>query len=301
MNKLLEGIHAPVIATFSPKTGELDFTGYRANIRAHLTAGIHGIVVNGSTGEAALLSGAERNALIDVARGTVPRDRPLIVGTGAESTRTCIRITKDAAGRGADAVLVVAPHYYGPSMTERALSKHYHRIADESPAPVLLYNIPKYMHFALPASLVADLAQHPNVIGIKDSSGDRQLFASYMPAQSDTFAVLTGNAPMFLDALAMGSRGGILAASLFAPALAIDVYDSFRRGEGESARSAQARMTPLGAKIIGEFGIAGVKAAMDAVGAGLVGGPVRPPLLPLEPAQLKTVAELLRSAELVTA
>ena len=108
-------------------------------------------------------------------------------------------------------MLVVAPHYYGPAMTERALSQHYHRIADESPVPVLLYNIPKYMHFALPASLVAELAQHQNVIGIKDSSGDRELFASYMPAQSDTFAVLTGNAPMFLDALGMGSRGGILA------------------------------------------------------------------------------------------
>jgi len=106
---------------------------------------------------------------------------------------------------------------------------------------------------------------------------------------------------MFLDALGMGSRGGILASSLFAPALALDVYDSFRRGERVSAGSAQARMTPLGAKIIGEFGIAGVKAAMDAVGGGLVGGPVRAPLLPLEAAQLNTVAELLRSAELVTA
>jgi len=301
MNKLLEGIHAPVVTTFSPKNGELDFAGFRANIRAHLAAGIHGIVVNGSTGEAALLSGAERNSLIDVARAVVPRDRPLIVGTGAESTRTCIRITKDAAGRGADAVLIVAPHYYGPSMTERALAEHYQRVADESPVPVVLYNIPKYMHYSLPATLVAALARHQNVIGIKDSSGDRQLFASYMPAQSDTFAVLTGNAPMFLDALQMGARGGILAAALFAPTMAIDVLESSRRGERESARSAQARMSPLGTKIIGELGITGVKAAMDAVGGGLVGGLVRPPLLPLEEPQLKIVSELLRSAELVTA
>jgi len=301
MNKLLEGIHAPVVTTFSPKNGELDFAGFRANIRAHLAAGIHGIVVNGSTGEAALLSGAERNSLIDVARAVVPRDRPLIVGTGAESTRTCIRITKDAAGRGADAVLIVAPHYYGPSMTERALAEHYQRVADESPVPVVLYNIPKYMHYSLPATLVAALARHQNVIGIKDSSGDRQLFASYMPAQSDTFAVLTGNAPMFLDALQMGARGGILAAALFAPTMAIDVLESSRRGERESARSAQARMSPLGTKIIGELGIAGVKAAMDAIGGGLVGGLVRPPLLPLEEPQLKIVSELLRSAELVTA
>jgi len=138
------------------------------------------------------------------------------------------------------------------------------------------------------------------VIGIKDSSGNRELFASYMPAQSETFSVLTGNAPMFLEALQMGALGGILAASLFAAGLSLDVYDSFRRGERESARAAQARMTPLGAKIIGDLGVPGVKAAMDAVGGGLVGGPVRPPLLPLEPAQSATVADLLRSAELVT-
>ena len=301
MNKLLEGVYAPVVTTFSPQSGEIDFAGFRTNIRAHLTAGLHGIVVNGSTGEAALLSGAERNALIDLARAAVPRDKPLIVGTGAESTRTCIRVTKDAAARGADAVLVVAPHYYGASMTERALSQHYHRIADESPAPVVLYNIPKYMHFALSATLVVELARHPNVIGIKDSSGDKQLFASYMTAQSETFAVLTGNAPMFLDALEMGSPGGILAAALFAPALALDVYDSFRRGERASARTAQARMGPLGTKIIGDLGVAGVKAAMDAVGGGLIGGPVRPPLLPLEQIQLNMVAGLLRGAELVTA
>jgi 4-hydroxy-2-oxoglutarate aldolase len=157
------------------------------------------------------------------------------------------------------------------------------------------------MHFSLPASLVTDLARHPNVVGIKDSSGDRQLFASYVPAQSDTFAVLTGNAAMFLDALEMGSPGGILAASLFAPALALDIYDSSRRGERASAKTAQARMGPLGTKIIGELGIAGVKAAMDAIGGGLVGGPVRPPLLPLEPIQVNTVAGLLRGAELVAA
>lgn len=299
MTVRLEGVFAPVVTTFLASNGELDTTGFAANIRAHLDAGIHGIVVCGSTGEAALLDAIERGQLVDVARAAIPAGRPLIVGTGAESTRTCLKQTHDAAQRGADAVLVVAPHYYGAAMTERALSAHYRRVADESPAPVILYNIPKYMHFALPASLVAELARHENVIGIKDSSGNRELFASYMPAQSDSFTVLTGNGPMFLDALEMGARGGILAVALYAAALALDVYESFRRGEPESARASQARLTPGGAKIVGEMGVAGVKAAMDAVG--LVGGPVRPPLLPLEPAQVAAVAELLRGAELVAA
>lgn len=295
----LEGVFAPVVTIFSPTNGELDTAGFATNIRAHLDAGIHGIVVTGSTGEAALLDAAERGKLVDVARKVIPQGRPLIVGTGAESTRTCLNQTHDSAQRGADAVLVVAPHYYGAAMTERALSEHYRRVADESPVPVILYNIPKYMHFALPASLVAEFAKHQNVIGIKDSSGNRELFASYMPAQSEKFTVLTGNGPMFLDALEMGARGGILAVALYASALALDVYDSFRRGERDSARASQARLSPGGAKIVGEMGVAGVKAAMDAVG--LVGGPVRSPLLPLESAQITAVAELLRSAELVTA
>ncbi len=301
MNKQLDGVFAPVVTTFSRQTGALDVAGYSANVRAHLDAGMHGIVVTGSTGEAALLDAAERITLVDATRALVPSDKWVIVGTGAESTRTCLKQTRDAAEHGADAVLVVAPHYYASAMTEQALSEHYHRVADESPVPVVLYSIPKYMHFALPASLVAELARHQNVIGIKDSSGNRELFATYMPAQSESFSVLTGNAPMFLDALEMGSRGGILAVALFAAGLSMDVYDSFRRGERESARAGQARMTPLGSKIVGEMGIAGVKAAMDAVGGGLVGGPLRSPLLPLEQDQIANVAELLRSAELVTA
>lgn len=300
MSNLLDGILAPVVTNFS-RTGDVDTVAFGRNIQAHLDAGLHGIVVCGSTGEAALLDRGERMALVDATRSIVPRDKPVIVGTGAESTRTCLQLTKDAAEHGADAVLVVAPHYYGSAMTERALSDHYRRIADESPVPVVLYSIPKYMHFALPASLVAAMARHQNVIGIKDSSGNRELFTSYMPAQSASFTVLTGNAGMFLDALEMGSRGGILAASLFASALALDVYDSHRRGERESARAAQARMTPLGQKIIADLGVAGVKAAMDAVGNGLHGGPVRSPLLPLEPDQIGAVADLLRTAELVAA
>jgi 4-hydroxy-2-oxoglutarate aldolase len=293
MNKLLEGIHAPVVTTFSPKNGELDFAGFRANVRAHLAAGIHGVVVNGSTGEAALLSGAERNSLIDVARAVVPRDRPLIVGTGAESTRTCVRITKDAAGRGADAALVVAPHYYGPAMTERALAEHYQRIADDSPIPVVLYNIPKYMHFSLAPNLVAELAQHENVIGIKDSSGNKELLSSYLNSASETFAVFVGNSAILHHALMSGAAGGILAAATFAPALALEIYTLHRRGDHAGAEAAQARLAPLHVKIVGELGVAGVKAAMDRVG--LSGGSVRSPLTGLDETQTAIVEELLRS------
>lgn len=296
--KSLAGVFAPVVSTFSRDTGELDCAAFSANIRAHLAAGMHGIVVTGSTGEAALLDLDERSALVDVAREMIPRDRWLIVGTGAESTRTCLRQTREAAARGADAVLVVAPHYYGTAMTEAALRQHYTRIADESPVPVILYNIPKYMHFALGASLVSELAAHRNVIGMKDSSGNRDLFSSYVKLQSSKFAVLDGNAQLFQFAMESGAAGGILAAGLFAPTLCVDIYDAVKRRDSEAATAAQSRLTPLGAKIVGELGVAGVKAAMDRVG--LSGGPVRSPLVGLDAGQSEIVDTLLKS-ELVAA
>ena len=299
MTKRLGGVLGPLVTTFYGQTGEVDVASFAANVRAHLAAGLHGVVVTGSTGEAALLDSDERASLVDAAREMVPRDKWLLVGTGAESTRTCLQLTRDAAHRGADAVLVVAPHYYGSAMTAEALMQHYWRIAEESPVPVVLYNIPKYMHYALAPQLVAELATHPNVIGIKDSSGNRELFASYMNIQSDGFSVLDGNAQLFQAALQMGARGGILAAGLFAPRLTLDIYDAMCSGDTSAADTGQARLTPLGAKIVGEFGVAGVKAAMDRVG--LAGGPVRSPLVPLSAEQMAAVDELLRGAELATA
>jgi 4-hydroxy-2-oxoglutarate aldolase len=291
MSLNLQGIFAPVVTTFYANNGEVDVASFAANLRAHITAGVHGIVSNGSTGEAALLDANERAMLTDAAREMVPSDRLLIVGTGAESTRTCLALTKDAAARGADAVLVVAPHYYGPNMTPAALRAHYERVADESPVPVVLYNIPKYMHFALPAALVEQLAQHENIVGIKDSSGNRDLLSSYIAIQSDTFSVLTGSAQLAQFALESGARGGILAVSLFATALTMEIWSAVERGDTAAATAAQSAITPIAAKIVGEFSVAGVKAAMDRVG--LHGGPVRPPLLPLDAQQMEQLDELL--------
>jgi 4-hydroxy-2-oxoglutarate aldolase len=291
MSMELQGIFAPVVTTFYPTTGEVDVASFAANIRAHIAAGLHGIVVTGSTGEAALLDAAERASLVDAAREMIPRDRVLLVGTGAESTRTCLALTRDAASRGADGVLVVAPHYYGPNMTPAALRAHYERVADESPVPVVLYNIPKYMHFSLAPALVEQLAQHENIVGIKDSSGNRDLLASYIAIQSDTFAVFTGSAQLAQFALESGARGGILAVALFAAGLTMEAWSAAQRGDSPGATAAQGALTPLAAKIVGELGVAGVKAAMDRVG--LHGGPVRSPLLPLDAQQSELVDELL--------
>jgi 4-hydroxy-2-oxoglutarate aldolase len=292
----LSGILAPVVTPFDAR-GEVALEAFAANVTAHLAAGLHGVVVAGSTGEAALLDEAERRALLDRARAVVPSDRWLLAGAGAESTRQAVRRAREAAECGADAVLVIAPHYYGAAaMTAQALRDHYTRVADESPVPLVLYSIPKYMHFALAPEVVAELARHENVVALKDSSGDLALLAGYLEAQSSTFDVLTGNGSTLRDALLRGARGGVLAVALFAPSLALAVYADPR---GAAAEEAQRRLTPIAAHVVGRLGVAGVKAALERVG--LAGGAVRSPLLPLSGGQLAEVDALLREAALAVA
>ncbi len=286
----LSGVLAPVTTPFTASETP-DLVGFASNLRSHLAHGLHGIVVCGSTGEAALLDETERRTLVETARSVVPSNRLLLMGTGAESTRQCVTRCRDAGGRGADAVLVVAPHYYGPQMTTDALRAHYQRVADESPVPVVLYNIPKYMHFRLEPDLVAELSMHENIVGIKDSSGDLALLEGYLQAQGTSFTVLTGNAGQLLQALQLGARGGVVAVGLFAGGLCMDVYDGFRNGDLTRASVAQERIKPMASQIVAGLGVPGVKAALDAVG--LVGGPVRLPLLALNAEQQRVVQGLV--------
>lgn len=299
MSIILRGIIAPVVTPFDARTGEVAGEAFGANVQAHLEEGLAGVLVAGSTGEAALLDEDERRELIALARARVPSDRLLLVGVGAESTRATVARARDAAERGADAVLVVAPHYYGAAMTDAALSAHYQRVADESALPVMLYNIPKYTHFALAPRLVRELARHENIVGMKDSSGDLELLRQYVSLQDESFRVLTGHAGTLQAALAMGAGGAILAASLFAASLALEVYDAFAAGDDARATSAQERLTPVNREVVGVLGVPGIKAALDLVE--LHGGEPRAPLLALDAVQRDRVASLVRAAGAVRA
>ena len=290
--RALAGVYVPVVTTFDAASEDLVIDRFTANIRAHLAAGIDGIVAAGSTGEAPLLEESERRQLLESAREVIPAERTLVAGIGGESSRITIRRARDAKTAGADAVLVVSPHYYTSAMTPGALRDHFTRVADESPLPVLLYNIPKYAHFALSPALVSELAEHPNIAGMKDSAGDLAVLEGYLQSQSPTFTVLTGNGPTFASALALGVKGGILAAALFAPDVAREVYDAAARGDAEGSRAAQERMTVPARVIVNELGVPGVKAALDAIG--LHGGVSRSPLRALDAAGRARVADLMR-------
>lgn len=294
----LTGILAPVVTPFAAN-GNVDVGAFQRNIRAHLDAGVSGIVVTGSTGEAALLDEAERRALIEMARFEVKREGTLLIGTGAESTRATIARSRIAAECGADGVLVVAPHYYSNAMTPEAVLDHYRRVADESPIPVLLYTIPKYMHFAISPEVVAELAQHENIVGMKDSAGEAALFSRYLESKSDSFRVLTGSGTLYGEALALGADAAILAVALFAPALSLEVLRAHEAGDVDGAKRAQDILTPLAGKIVGGMGVPGVKAAMDHVG--LAGGDPRSPLRPLAAPAREALEALMHAAELAPA
>lgn len=287
----LAGVLGPVVTPFDAGSEDVVIDRFTANIRAHLAAGLDGVLVAGSTGEAALLEESERRLLLDAARAVVPESSLLLAGIGGESTRITLRRAKDAKAAGADAVLVVSPHYYTSAMTRAALREHFVRLADGSPIPILLYNIPKYAHFALQPDLVAELAQHENIQGMKDSAGDLNMLAEYVNAQSSKFVVLTGHGPTFAQAIALGVRGGILAAALFAPELSREVHDTAVRGDVPAARKLQDRLAPAAREIVGDLGVAGVKAALDALG--LHGGAPRAPLQPISDAGRARVTELL--------
>jgi 4-hydroxy-2-oxoglutarate aldolase len=297
--KRLTGVLAPAISAFDTWQGALASDPFVANLRAHLDAGMAGVVVGGSVGEAVLLTEEERARLVSLARDTVPADRWMVMGTGAESTSLTIQRTQAACQRGADAVLVLPPHYYGAAMSREAMANHYWHVVDESRCPVILYNSPRHTHLTIEPELVHALAAHENVIGIKDSSGDITRLGRFIEAQSPTFSVLNAHGPTFLEALRLGARVGVLAAALYAPRIALAVYDAEVRGDDSAATSAQALLTDVSERVAGALGPAGIKAALDAVG--LYGGPVRGPLVSLGPTEMAAVVAALRAAGLLRA
>lgn len=283
----------PAVSTFHAD-GALDRGAFDFNISAHLEHGVDGVLVAGSSGESALLDDDDRRTLLEWARERVPSEKWLLAGVGSESTRQTIARAKDAKAIGADAVLVVSPHYYLKRMTEPALLAHFRAVADASPLPVMLYNIPVYAHVVLSPALVHEMAQHENVIGMKDSAGNLPVLAEYVKAQSDTFRVMTGSGATVVPALDAGAAGAILAIALYAGPTVRLMVDAYRAGRRDEAAALQVRLAPIAADIGGALGPAGIKAAMEM--AGLKGGPTRGPLLPVTAEELAMVRTRLESA-----
>jgi len=242
-----------------------------------------------------LLTRAEMDGILVTVKEAAAKGKTLLAGAGAESTAETIERTKRAAELGYDAALVKTPYYYKPAYKPEVLIAHYRRVADESPIPVVLYSIPQFTGIALAAAEVAKLAEHPNIIGIKDSSGNVQGVGETIAATPSAFHVLVGSAATVYPSLAIGSRGAILALACALPEKCVALFELFCQGHHEKARELQFILARASKLIVSELSIAGVKYVMDQ--RGYRGGIPRLPLLPLHPEQKKRLTEFLQSLE----
>jgi len=291
----LRGVFAPATTPFDRVTGEADPVAMRANLRRWLEAPLAGVVLFGSTGEGPLLDEDEKARLTEACRDVVDGGRLLLAGTGAESTRATIRATRAVAEAGADAVLVQPPSYFRPAMTPEALRDHFTAVADASPIPVILYQVPpRFSTVELPTGLVGELAKHPNIVGIKDSHGDLKTLAALVDACGRNAQVLVGSGAMLYAALEAGAVGGILAVSLLAPAECAAIWQAFADGRFAEAGRIQERIAPLHRAVVAEMASPGIKVALDELG--MHGGLPRPPLKPLREKDRPKVTEALAAA-----
>jgi 4-hydroxy-2-oxoglutarate aldolase len=286
----LHGVFPPIATPFDEQ-GEVHDAALVENLARWNQYDLAGYVVLGSNGEAVYLSDEEKVRILETVRPAIPADKLLIAGTGAQSTRQTIDLTRQAAKAGADAALIVTPHYYSGKMTAEALVTHYRAVADASPIPVLIYNVPKFTGVDVPLAALVRCAEHPNIVGMKDTAGNITKLADTVRAAGPSFQVLAGSAGFLLAGLVVGAVGGILALANIAPDKALDIYRLFRAGDLNAAADLQRRMIPVNSAVTAGYGIAGLKAALEMVG--YYGGPVRPPLLDLGAAEREALRAVL--------
>lgn len=280
------GIYTPIVTPFT-SNGAVDERAIASNVDRYLASPLTGLVVLGSNGEAAQLEDDEADRVIAAVRARVPRGRPMLVGTGRESTRATIAASKRAAALGADAVMARTPSFYKPQMTSENFVKHYTEVADASPVPLLLYNVTMYTGVNLLPDAVEALSEHPNIAGLKDSGNDMLQIGDYLSRAKPGFTVLAGAAPTLFTAAALGVHGAVLALAGLAPDLCVQLFDHVKAGRMDEARALQRRLMPLARAIGPIYGVPGLKAALDLVG--LRGGVPRAPLRPVAPAVVETL------------
>ena len=292
----IRGVIPPVITPFT-QTGEVAYSALIANLTRWNTTALAGYLILGSNSEFVYLSEQEKIRVLEVAREHILADKVMIAGTGCEATEATIALTRRAAAMKADYVMVVTPAYYKPQMRPRNLIEHYRRVADASPVPVFLYNVPVFTGVVIDPDTVARLAEHRNIVGMKDSAGDMRVFAEYVRQTPDEFLLFVGSAPVFLPALSLGARGGILALANCAPEACLALYSLFHEGKIHEAREQQLKLLPAIEAVTRRFGIGGLKVAMDMVG--YEGGWPRAPLLPPTDEERQQIQEALEASALL--
>ena len=290
---VLKGCIPPIPTPFDEQ-GRVHHDQLALNLEEWQNMPLIGFAVLGSNGEAVLLKADEKLRIWKTAGQAIKGDHLFIAGTGCESTRETLDMSENAAALGARAVLIVTPHYYKAKMDHHALVTYYTHIADRCPVPVILYNMPASTGVDLRAETILELAAHPNIIGLKESTGNLVKMAEVVAGAGEDFQVLAGSGSFLLPGLSVGARGGIMALASVASRQLAGIVSDFDHGRLEKAREMQLRLLAANAAVTTRFGVPGLKAAVDHMG--MYGGPVRGPLVDLNPEQREEVRAIMTRA-----
>jgi 4-hydroxy-2-oxoglutarate aldolase len=277
----LPGIFLPIATPFD-HNGELWKVKLQHNIEKWNRTGLAGYVVCGSTGESVMLTEAEKTRLWEWAAGYAAPEKLLLAGTGMESVRETVSLTNRAAEIGYKAAMVRTPHYYKNLVNNAAAQMLYFRaVADQTRIPLIIYNWPQATGVDIPPEAVAELSHHPNIIGVKESSGNLEKVMQMIREVKPGFNVLVGSAPTLAPSFAVGAVGAILAFANAAPYATICIWEAHRTRENQAALDWQNRIARAAQLVTTRYGIPGLKHAMDLMG--YYGGPCRLPLVPACP------------------
>jgi 4-hydroxy-2-oxoglutarate aldolase len=277
--------------------GDLSVVQLKSNIEKFESVDLSGYLVLGSTGESVLMNDRERIKAVEAVGASASEGKTIIAGTGMQSTRATIEFTNLAAGAGAHYALVVTPFYFKKQMTPQNLESYYREVADKSRIPILMYNVPKFTGLDLPVEAVLSLADHPNIVGLKESSGNIALMAELLKSTPADFMIFQGTGSLLFTSLMLGARGGILALSNLAPTQTVEIFERVRAGALDKAREIQMRLITLNERVVNTYGVPGIKCAMDLLGH--FGGHPRPPLQPVDKETREAIGRLLKDASLL--
>jgi 4-hydroxy-2-oxoglutarate aldolase len=291
LNKPLEGVYAALTTPFVGD--EVSTDKIRENVQKLNRTGLTGYLVLGSTGESVSLTDGESLRLVEAVAEAAAPGKKVLVGTARESTKVTIDFTNSLTGRGIAAALVRPPSYFKSKMTREALKTHYRTVAEASKLPVLIYNIPQNTGIALDPQLVIELAAHPNIAGLKESSGSLAFLGEVVREVPADFHYFLGSGHVIYPGLEMGADGAILAVANAAPEMSAEIFRLFKAGKKDDARRLQLDLVPLSKALVEVYGIAGLKYALDL--RGYYGGPARLPLLPIEDKAKLDIAALLKT------
>ena len=289
---MFEGVLPAIITPFKRNPAmDLDVQGLERNIGFLLSCGIHGIVPCGSTGESATLSFEEHEKVIEITIDRVNGKIPVVAGTGSNNTAEAVRLTKAAKDSGADGVLVISPYYNKPNRS--GLVKHYTRLADLD-IPLIVYNVPGRTGQNLEPDLVAELAQHPNIVGIKEASGNIGQVSRIIEAtQDEDFIVISGDDNLTLPIMALGGGGVISVTANVDPKRMVAMCEAMKKGDLKKALSLHYALSPLFRAMFIDTNPIPVKKAVELIG--MAGGPVRLPLDSLDDKKTEQLKKVLDS------